>query len=316
MENDQPQPQQEPHQEPQTPQSQQPQQSQSAHQTPSQHAQLNPQPQRPTHSRFPPPSHAPPSGTFLDLSFAPVPTLADLQALIQPAILDLDLTGNKLHELPELTQLVNLERFCIRQNYVTTLAGKFPEQCNKLDTVDLYDNRIESTEALKHFTSITYLDASFNELRVIEPHLASLTNLKELYLINNKITDIDAKGLVPLSALTLLELGSNRIRDIQNLDSLTNLRKLFLGRNKLTEIKGLSALHSLTCLSLQHNRITVIEGLDGLGQLQELYLSNNGITSIQGLSALVTPRWHRTYAQCCVLFTCVYTHILCLCTRT
>lgn len=38
----------------------------------------------------------------------------------------------------------------------------------------------------------------------------------------------------------MLELGSNRIRMIENLDSLALLRELWLGRNRITEIANLT----------------------------------------------------------------------------
>ena len=53
------------------------------------------------------------------------------------------------------------------------------------------------------------LDMSFNRIRVVEK-LNPLVNLRELFLIQNKISRIE--GLDCLRNLTMLELGSNRIR--------------------------------------------------------------------------------------------------------
>ena len=53
------------------------------------------------------------------------------------------------------------------------------------------------------------LDLSFNHIRVIEG-VSTLTNLKDLFLINNKLVVIE--GLHTLTNLTMLELGSNRLR--------------------------------------------------------------------------------------------------------
>ena len=53
------------------------------------------------------------------------------------------------------------------------------------------------------------LDLSFNHIRVIDG-LSLLTNLTDLYLINNKLTKIES--LSALTNLTMLELGSNRLR--------------------------------------------------------------------------------------------------------
>ena len=39
--------------------------------------------------------------------------------------------------------------------------------------------------------------------------------------------------------LEMLELGSNKIREIENLEGVTNINALFLGKNRITEIKNL-----------------------------------------------------------------------------
>eukprot|EP00300_Choanocystis_sp_HF-7_P021868 c20973_g1_i1.p1 GENE.c20973_g1_i1~~c20973_g1_i1.p1 ORF type:complete len:324 (+),score=65.53 c20973_g1_i1:51-974(+) len=198
-----------------------------------------------------------------------------------------DFTANKLKEMPDLRSLLQATEICLRQNYITIL-DKLPRSESgepvALTSLDIYDNKLASLEGLEHLTSLTYLDASFNELRTTE-HLSSLTELTELYLIQNKIVDVGPEIRV-LTQLRLLELGSNRIRQISNLETLVNLRKLFLGRNKITSIQGLETLTNLRCLSLQNNRLTTISGLETLTNLDELYLSRNGISQIQGLESL------------------------------
>ena len=52
--------------------------------------------------------------------------------------------------------------------------------------------------------------------------------------------DAQAEGIGHLTALTLLELGSNRLRDLGPIASLTGLRELWLGRNRLTSLDGMS----------------------------------------------------------------------------
>ena len=57
--------------------------------------------------------------------------------------------------------------------------------------------------------SFRILDISFNVLQHIEG-LDRLTQLKKLFLVNNKISKIE--NLSNLQVLQMLELGSNRIR--------------------------------------------------------------------------------------------------------
>ena len=58
-------------------------------------------------------------------------------------------------------------------------------------------------------TNLTTLDISFNVIRDMAP-VACLTNLTELYIANNKITQI--KGLEGMGRLKTLDLGANRLR--------------------------------------------------------------------------------------------------------
>jgi protein phosphatase 1 regulatory subunit 7 len=40
----------------------------------------------------------------------------------------------------------------------------------------------------------------------------------------------------------MLELGSNKIKEIENLEGVANIKSLFLGKNRITEIKNLTPL--------------------------------------------------------------------------
>jgi protein phosphatase 1 regulatory subunit 7 len=172
------------------------------------------------------------------------------------------------------------------------------------------------------------LDLSYNEIRSAAPlqglAAAAGASLKELYLANNKITgltleqegaaaaaadgaddDADAddnaaaattttttSALRSLTALTVLELGSNRIRRVEGLEDQRELRELWLGRNRVGPSigPGLSHLALLRRVSLQSNRLESMLGLEGCVALEELYLSHNGIRALEGLRSLTKLR--------------------------
>ncbi len=69
-------------------------------------------------------------------------------------------------------------------------------------------------------TVCRFLDLSFNHISTIE-HLDGPVGLNKLFLIQNKLSKIENLG--HLTNLTMLELGSNRIRvsDVHTLDTLT-----------------------------------------------------------------------------------------------
>ena len=81
------------------------------------------------------------------------------------------------------------------------------------------------------------LDFSFNNLRH-PPTLPSQARLKILYLVQNKINQVEAGQLDWCSStLTSIELGGNRLRRIENLEVLTRLEELWLGKNKIRTLE-------------------------------------------------------------------------------
>nr|XP_031864267.1 uncharacterized protein CI109_000180 [Kwoniella shandongensis]KAA5531339.1 hypothetical protein CI109_000180 [Kwoniella shandongensis] len=181
----------------------------------------------------------------------------------------------------------HLKRLCLRQNELTSpLPQGVFDGLNELDELDMYDNRLGARvtdEELKGCPNLTSLDLSFNNIRH-PPHLPSLTKVKILYLVQNKISVVEEGELDWCKdTITSLELGGNRIRVIENLEKLIKLEELWLGKNKIRVLENLNTFASLKILSIQSNRITKMEGLEALVNLEELYLSHNGLTKIEGL---------------------------------
>ena len=146
---------------------------------------------------------------------------------------------------------------------------------NNINELDNYD-----------YLSITklYIEAPKN-INLLLDKLYKFTNLKELKLCNNKITEI--KAINNLINLQVLNLSNNQITEIKAINNLVNLQQLYLYNNQITEIKGLDNLVNLQKINLNNNKITEINGLDNLADLKELALSTNKITEIKGLGNLI-----------------------------
>ncbi len=182
---------------------------------------------------------------------------------------------------PNLLALQNLTWLSLRQNLLTDSSEvEALGSAATLRHVELRDNQFTTAPIVTNFTSLTYLELSYNEIRGLEP-LADLCapDIKQLYAAQNKISAI--QSVSQLTSLEILELGSNRIRVIENLDTLTNLKELWLGRNRIAEISGLENLVNLNKISLQSNRLTSTMNLSCCTALEELYLSHNGIEELQ-----------------------------------
>ncbi|KAK7349790.1 hypothetical protein VNO77_07470 [Canavalia gladiata] len=96
-------------------------------------------------------------------------------------------------------------------------------------------------------------------------------------------------GLAKTSLTKILELGSNKLRVMENFQNLTNLQELWLGRNRIKAV-NFCGLKCIKKISLQINHLTSMAGFEGCIALEELYLSHNGITKMEGLSSLANLR--------------------------
>ena len=113
-------------------------------------------------------------------------------------------------------------------------------------------------------------------------HWKGFTSLTQLFLNNNRITDV-----TPLAKLTNLEgrlyLNSNQIRNIIPLQNLTKLQRLYLSSNQITYLSPLQNLIELRTLTICYNSYTDISPLEHLTNLkfffvdQEFNLNNPGL---------------------------------------
>ena len=231
-----------------------------------------------------------PDGSYADFTNRPNKTIPKaVEGVENDDIVFLSLINNRLAKIDGLERFKKVKRLDLRANQIVQIEGL--AHMSDLQELDLYENYLEEVKNLP-FPKLILLDLSFNQIRSLpEDVFSTLPNLRELYLVQNKIKVI-GNWFTPLKdTLETLELGANRIRTIENLHELTNLRNLWLGKNKIVEISGLDSLKNLRILSLQNNRLTSIsKGLMCLEQLEELYLSENKIEKIEHLETLTNLR--------------------------
>ena len=147
---------------------------------------------------------------------------------------------------------------------------------------------------------VTRLLLDFNRLSGALPsELGNLTNLTELSLWGNGITDISS--LSDLTNLTVLNLSETRVTDFSSLAGLTNLTYLHLGYNDIRDLSGLAGLlagltsltsldltginHSLTSGAEQRSPLD-LSPLAGLTSLTQLNLNYNKISDLSPLASL------------------------------
>ncbi|KAJ8431867.1 hypothetical protein Cgig2_023511 [Carnegiea gigantea] len=227
--------------------------------------------------------------TALDLTSYQLHDLDSVE--FPPSLIELDLTANRLSKLdPRISLLSHLTKLSLRQNLFDD-AGVEPlshwDAISGLEELVFRDNKLMKIP-----------DVSIFRMGCQRP-----PTLSKNYICPNEIPKIEEIGHFTGCKF---ELGSNRLRVMENLEALVNLQELWLGRNRIKAVH-LCGLKCIKKLSLQSNRLTSMKDLrrgllcypclrvlfsviNECVALEELYLSHNGISKMDGLSTLVNLR--------------------------
>lgn len=137
-----------------------------------------------------------------------------------------------------------------------------------------------SQSDLDSLTKLVAVDQDIKDLSGIE----KLTNLKEIFLGGNPITNIDPLG--KLTKLDNVNLTGCQIENISPLVSNTNIQFLFLTGNNITDITPVSKLTNIQYLSLDNNKIVDVSPLLKLTKLTDLEISGNIIKDKSPLNTI------------------------------
>ena len=149
----------------------------------------------------------------------------------------------------------------------------------------LFNLNIENSNILK--LNLKNKEINNNKLQLLIN--VNFIELKQLYLSNNKISDIKELLKVKLEKLEILDLSVNEISNIDVLEKLNliQLKKLNLSGNNISDIKVLEKLklEKLEILNLSMNELMNIDiiGKVMFKELKELYLAHNKISDIKVL---------------------------------
>ncbi len=145
------------------------------------------------------------------------------------------------------------------------------------------DKGIADMTGIEHFTSLTHLYCSSNQLTELD--VSDLTHLRWLWCYSNQLTELNISNLTDL---TSFDCGHNQLTELDvtdlislkyflcnsnnltNLDtsSLNNLIEFYCGSNQLTEL-NVANLTNLTKLSCFNNHLTGLD-LSACTKLQQL----------------------------------------------
>jgi hypothetical protein len=168
-----------------------------------------------------------------------------------------DLKILKTNTIPKL----KLKKLSLANNNIEYVEPLFIDSDNKIDTIDLSDNKLEAIE------------------QGVFVYFGKLIVTKTLILRNNRLSHIQI-GSLP-ETLKSLNLDGNNLRLIQDeaLANLHDLQELILSRNHLYDIPNISNLTKLGVIDFSYNSITKIDNklFRNFTELYFINLSSNKI---------------------------------------
>lgn len=217
-------------------------------------------------------------------------------------LIDLDITYNELSTLPDIANLIKLEKLSLARNQIKKLPDNLFKSTS-LKMLDLSHNRClelpDDAFALENLLelNVSYsplpkipnwvfncknlqtLDLSNTQLFKLENFINNLKKLKDLNLIGNFLKELPEE-ICELDELKYLHLDHNLLTKLpENIGNLKKLNFLSLSssynnhRNTIKTLpKSFTQLHHLKVLNLENNEITELP--DDFGNLKHLITLN------------------------------------------
>ncbi|KAL8561586.1 hypothetical protein ACOMHN_024822 [Nucella lapillus] len=211
---------------------------------------------------------------------------ADLPAV---SLASLDLRGNRLAQLADLSLLSHLQFLDLSNNSLVLLERGAFQNLTMLKTLMVSFNAIDKLEdqAFEGLASINTLDLAFNQLTSLNSSaLFGLHHVEVLNLTRNLISEISNQTFLYLHRLKILDLSHNCLQYLPTdaFLGLGSVHTILLHHNDLTDIMGgaFNSLPQLAALDLSYNMLDILENdtFANLEHLSSLQLSFNNISSI------------------------------------
>jgi len=182
----------------------------------------------------------------------------------------LDLSGNRIQVVGDglLAGLYVLSSLSLASNEIDAVSGDALRNVSGLRDLDLSGNRLLHVPAgLTHLTLLKSLDLSKNRIARIESNLSvgssgAFSQLYSLNLAENDIRFVAKEALSGLVNLVALNLAANGIETLEGgcFDRASALQVLRLDANRLRDVNNLfHALHNLRWLNVSGNEVSTLD---------------------------------------------------------
>ena len=187
----------------------------------------------------------------------------------------LSLYSIDLNSLEDLIFFPNLTSIEMGNMHLENLNGI--ENCSKLKEFQVVDVKVKNYKALSLLKNIerVYIQGLVS-LEDIVDNIKEFDKLQKLTIYSAQLEDFDLlKELKSIENLNSLNLGVNKIKDVNFLKDFKNLTSLDLRNNLITDITPLKSLTKLRTLNLTTNNIKDITSLAENKELMYLHLKGN-----------------------------------------
>lgn len=234
--------------------------------------------------------------------------IENLEKLVNLEVLDLSF--NRIRKLENLESLRGLRKLFVTNNRIKAIQGL--ESNMELRLLELGSNDIRRVENIDHLcdleelwlgkNKITTLSEVplFRNIRIISLQSNRITDwsdslpgnvgsVQELYLSDNRLPSPREDYLSPFWNLKILDLGGNRIQDLEAISRVESLEELWINDNEISDMKQLELLRrlkNLQTLYLERNpvqnqlgpayRLSVIRIVPWITQLDAIPIDRSG----------------------------------------
>ena len=165
----------------------------------------------------------------------------------------LDMSHNYIKYTSGLNTLTNLEELNLYDNMIVNLNGL--STLTKLISLNLGQNNefqtnlsgtynIANIATLNNLINLKKLDFSQNNIPYVVNYINSLQQIEYLNLESNQIATITGKGFENFTNLKEINLYNNNITDISSLYSIANLEKVIVQKNNIVSLEGILDEHN------------------------------------------------------------------------
>lgn len=202
-------------------------------------------------------------------------------------LVKLDLSQNRLSQLPPMDKLQNLQDINLSQNNFKL----FPDtlcKCRNLRTCNASNNKLtELPNEIEELKNIIALNLNSNQLERLPVTINELRHLEILHLHENKLKELP--NLNKLQECTEISISENQFSAFPtSICSLSSLETLNCSTNELSELPSSFAnLKNLICLDLSENDFEELpSSISHLKNLEELIISENNLQKLPNINLL------------------------------